>query len=254
MPRNGNIALAVRENIALYMSARPKLRLRDIATTCDLSYSGLSKLMAAKSTVTALSTDTIDKLASGLNIPSAWLVISSGTEMANMRFTGAKAIDEFLILWAKNLFLGEVGLKKMQQYYSDSYYTTGFDLAFVADHGFETITVASRKRDGYEIFGITVEDEYAINARTNVQRFVINAAKIISPHRVVVSHETMSIEGHSRSSNNGTACLEFESNMKSMVNNIPAAEIKLKSNSVQAGSLGRTTEVAGSSTCHKVVE
>jgi transcriptional regulator with XRE-family HTH domain len=250
MPRNGNIALAVRENIALYMSARPKLRLRDIAKTCDLSYSGLSKLMAAKSTVTALSTDTIDKLASGLNIPAAWLVISSGTEMANMSFTGAKVIDEFLIQWAKNLFLGDVGYEKMKHYYADDYYTTGFDSTKMRDLGYELLSVATVKKDGYEIFGLSAKDEYAINKMTNVQRFVINAAKIISPYKVVVAHEIMSIEGHNRSTGSGAACIEFESKFKSMISNVPAEEIKIKSNSVIPGTLGCSTIIWGSEKCY----
>ena len=127
MPRNGNIAHAVRENLALYMKARPHLRLREIATFCDLSYSGLSKLMATNSVVTSLSTETVDKLSSGLNIPAAWLVASGGTEMANMSFTGAKRIDEWLVHWAKHLFLGDAGYKVMRDHYAEDYYTTGFD-------------------------------------------------------------------------------------------------------------------------------
>ena len=226
MPRNGNIALAVRENIALYMSARPKLRLRDIATTCDLSYSGLSKLMAAKSTVTALSTDTIDKLSFGLNIPAAWLVISSGTEMANMRFTGAKVIDEFLIDWAKNLFLGDAGYDRMRQHYTDDYYVTGFDSESLLNAGFNLITIASFKKNGYEIFGISAEDEYKINHTFKVTRFVINSAKIIGHKKLVVT------------------CLSFESTFQEMIKNVPSAPIRIRSNSAVAGRPGHKTIVS----------
>lgn len=238
MPRNGNIALAVRENIALYMSARPKLRLRDIATTCDLSYSGLSKLMAAKSTVTALSTDTIDKLASGLNIPAAWLVISSGTEMANMRFTGAKVIDEFLINWAKNLFVGDAGYDQMRQHYTDDYYATGFNPESMRDAGFNLITIASFKKNGYEIFGISAEDEYKINHTFKVTRFVINSAKIISHKKLVVTYESLQIEGHTRESQTGATCLSFESTFQEMIKNVPSAPIRIRSNSVVSGKTG----------------
>ena len=249
MPQNGNIALAVRENIGLYMAARPHLRLREIAKTCDLSYSGLSKLMAAKSAVTALSTDTIDKLSAGLNIPAAWLVISAGTEMANMHFTGAKVVDEFLLFWAKNLFLGDIGYKKMKDFYSDDYYTTGFDPEGMRELGHKLITVTTVKKDGYETFGICAEQEYTINKENNVQRFVINAAKIIGPNAVVVSHETMHINGHDRTTNSGAACLIFESNFKAMTHNIPAAEIKITSNSVIPGTLGRRSVISNGTTC-----
>jgi transcriptional regulator with XRE-family HTH domain len=249
MPRNGNIALAVRENIALYMAARPKLKLRDIATTCDLSYSGLSKLMAAKSTVTALSTDTIDKLASGLNIPPAWLVISSGTEMANMRFTGAKAIDEFLILWAKSLFLGAVGYKMMQHHYADDYYCTASNKTKLRENGYEVFPVATLKKDGYDLLGISAQTEYAVNEVTNVQRFVIKNAKVISPHRVIIVHHVISREDGQRVTGSSASCLEFESDFKAMTSNVPAAAIKLKSNTAISARLARTSEVSDDSQC-----
>tara|TARA_R110000824_G_scaffold137611_1_gene301821 strand:- start:507 stop:1244 length:738 start_codon:yes stop_codon:yes gene_type:complete len=243
MPRNGNIALAVRENIALYMSARPKLRLRDIAKTCDLSYSGLSKLMAAKSTVTALSTDTIDKLASGLNIPSAWLVVSSGTEMASMSFTGAKVIDEFLIFWAKNLFLGEIGYEKMKHHYADDYYCTVHSKEKFIANGHKVFNVANQKKDGYEIFGISAKTESIINNVTNVSRFVIQRANVISPHRVIISHNTITLDGVDRILGSSAACLEFESDFKSMTINVPASEIKLLSNSAIRGSVEHSTKI-----------
>ena len=241
MPRNGNIAVAVRDNIATYMAARPSLRLREIAKICDLSYSGLSKLMAAKSTVTALSTDTIDKLSAGLNIPAAWLVLSSGTEMANMSFTGAKIIDAFLIKWAKNLFLGDVGYETMRDYYADSYYVTTSNPIGMREAGVEVREVRSLRKDGFEIFGIGAEDEFRMNAGFSVHRFVINTAKIIGSKRLVVTCETLSLDGHNRRTDSGSTCLGFESPFQSMIKNVPAAPIRLTSNSIVGFGAGHST-------------
>lgn len=245
MPQNGNIALAVRENIGLYMAARPHLRLREIAKTCDLSYSGLSKLMAAKSAVTALSTDTIDKLATGLNIPAAWLVISSGTEMANMSFTGAKAIDEWLIHWAKHLFLGDAGYKVMRDHYAEDYYTTGFDPSKFADAGYDLIKVHTMRRDGYETLGISAQDEYRANHLNDIGRFVINSAKIINTHHVIVTYESMAMTGHQRATDAGATCLEFTRSIKDIIQNVPVVGIQLQSNSVVAGTIGHITTISG---------
>jgi transcriptional regulator with XRE-family HTH domain len=241
MVQNGNIALAVRDNIATYMAARPNLRLREIAKTCDLSYSGLSKLMAAKSVVSALSTDTIDKLATGLNIPAAWLVVSSGTEMANMSFTGTKRIDEWLVLWAKNLFLGDAGYKVMRDHYADDYYTTGFDPSKFADAGYDLIKVHTMRRDGYETFGISAQDEYRVNHLNDIGRFVINSAKIISHHRVMLTYEAMRITGHQRATDAGAACLSFTHPVKEIIHNVPIVEIQLESNACISGPITRIT-------------
>ena len=251
MPRNGNIALAVRDNIATYMAARPNLRLREIAKTCDLSYSGLSKLMAAKSTVTALSTDTIDKLSAGLNIPAAWLVLSSGTEMANMQFTGAKIIDEFLIKWAKNLFLGDAGYENMRDHYTDSYYATTSNPAAMREAGYEVRQIRSLRKDGFDIFGIGAEDEFHINHSNVVHRFVINSAKIIGSKRLAVTYESLSIidtDGHSRRTDTGSTCLAFESSFQSMIKNVPAAPIRISSNSMVGGRAGHSTLVHSDTT------
>ena len=246
MAKNGNIALAVRDNIATYMAARPNLRLREIAKTCDLSYSGLSKLMAAKSTVSALSTDTIDKLAAGLNIPAAWLVLSSGTEMANMKFTGAKIIDGFLIKWAKNLFLGDVGYENMRDHYADSYYATTHSPVAMREAGYEVREIRSFRKNGFEIFGINAKDEFHINHKNTVHRFVINTAKIIGSKRLVVTYEALSIldtDGHSRRTDTGSTCLGFESPFQSMIKNVPAAPIRITSNSMVGGRAGHSTLV-----------
>lgn len=243
MAKNGNIALAVRDNIATYMAARPNLRLREIAKTCDLSYSGLSKLMAAKSTVTALSTDTIDKLAAGLNIPAAWLVLSSGTEMANMKFTGAKIIDGFLIKWAKNLFLGDVGYENMRDHYADSYYATTHSPVAMREAGYEVRQIRSLRKNGFDIFGIGAKDEFEINHNFSVHRFVINTAKIIGSKRLVVTYESLSIDGYTRRTDTGATCLGFESPFQSMIKNVPAAPIRLTSNATVGGRAGHSTLV-----------
>lgn len=245
MPRDGNIALAVRENLALYMAARPHLRLREIAKACDLSYSGLSKLMATKCVVSALSTDTIDKLSAGLNIPAAWLVVSSGTEMANMRFTGAKRIDEFLVLWAKNLFLGDAGYEVMRDYYADDYYTSGFNATTFADAGYDLIKVRTMRRDGYETFGISAGDEYRANDHANVGQFVINSAKIIDTRSTIVTYESLVLTGHQRVTDTGAACLEFTHPIKEIIQNVPIVEIQLQSNTVVAGTMGHITTTSG---------
>ena len=246
MSQNSNTALAVRENIGLYMAARPHLRLREIAKSCDLSYSGLSKLMAAKSAVTALSTDTIDKLATGLNIPASWLVVSSGTEMANMSFTGTKVIDEFLIEWAKHLFLGDTGYTVMRDYYADDYYTTGFDPDQFAAAGYDLIRVHTMRRDGYETVGISAEDEYRANHLNSIGRFVINSAKIINTHHIIVTYESMSITGHQRVNDTGATCLELTRSIKEITQNVPVVPIQLQSNSVVAGTVGHITTISGS--------
>ena len=245
MPRNGNIAHAVRENLALYMKARPHLRLREIATFCDLSYSGLSKLMATNSVVTSLSTETVDKLSSGLNIPAAWLVASGGTEMANMSFTGAKRIDEWLVHWAKHLFLGDAGYKVMRDHYAEDYYTTGFDPSKFADAGYDLIKVHTMRRDGYETLGISAQDEYRANHLNDIGRFVINSAKIINTHHVIVTYESMAMTGHQRATDAGATCLEFTRSIKDIIQNVPVVEIQLQSNSVVAGTIGHITTISG---------
>jgi transcriptional regulator with XRE-family HTH domain len=245
MPRNGNIALAVRENLALYMAARPHLRLLEIAKSCDLSYSGLSKLMATKQVVHALSTETIDKLAAGLNIPAAWLVASGGTEMANMSFTGAKRIDEWLVHWAKHLFLGDAGYKVMRDHYAEDYYTTGFDPSKFADAGYDLIKVHTMRRDGYETLGISAQDEYRANHLNDIGRFVVNSAKIINTHHVIVTYESMAMTGHQRATDAGATCLEFTRSIREIIQNVPVVGIQLQSNTVVPGTIGHITTISG---------
>lgn len=245
MPRTENIALAVRENLALYMAARPHLRLLEIAKACDLSYSGLSKLMATKQVVHALSTETIDKLAAGLNIPAAWLVASGGTEMANMSFTGAKRIDEWLVHWAKHLFLGDAGYKVMRDHYAEDYYTTGFDPSKFADAGYDLIKVHTMRRDGYETLGISAQDEYRANHLNDIGRFVVNSAKIINTHHVIVTYESMAMTGHQRATDAGATCLEFTRSIREIIQNVPVVEIQLQSNTVVPGTIGHITTISG---------
>ena len=244
MPLNGNIALAVRENLALYLAARPHLRLREIAETCNLSYSGLSKLMATKSTVSALSTDTIDKLAVGLNLPAAWLVVSSGTEMANLSYTGVKRIDEWLVLWAKQLFLGEAGYKVMRDYYAEDYLC----IKQKPVDGIDCVKVHTIRRDGYETFGVSAYDEFIHNSTADVSRFVINTAKIISQHRVIVTHEGISFtrmaEKRQTSTASGATCLCFSHSIKEISQNVPVVPIQLVSNAGAKGTVTRSHTVS----------
>ena len=245
MSTNGNIALAVRENLTLYLAARPHLRLREIAETCNLSYSGLSKLMATKSIVSALSTDTIDKLSSGLNIPAAWLVVSSGTEMANLSFTGAKRIDEWLVLWAKHLFLGEAGFKVMRDYYAEDYLC----IKQKPVAGYDFVKVNTIRRDGYETFGISAQDEFRENHSLDVSLFVILSARIISKHRVILTYEShsklMTMGGRQSATNTGATCLCFSHPIKEIMQNVPVVPIQLTSNS---GARGPVTSVMREST------
>ena len=245
MPRTETIALAVRENLALYMAARPHLRMLEIAKLCDVSYSGLSKIMATKQVVDALSTETIDKLAAGLNIPAAWLVASGGTEMANMSFTGAKRIDEWLVHWAKHLFLGDAGYEVMREHYAEDYYTTGFDPSTFADAGYDLIKVHTMRRDGYETFGISAEDEYRANDHANIGRFVINSAKIVDTRSTIVTYESLVLAGHQRATDTGATCLTFTHPIKAIIQNVPIVEIQLQSNYVVAGTIGHTTTISG---------
>ena len=245
MPRNGNIAHTVRQNLALYMAARPHLRLLEIAKSCDLSYSGLSKLMATKQVVDALSTETIDKLAAGLNIPAAWLVVRGGTEMANMSVTGAKRIDEWLVHWAKHLFLGDAGYKVMRDHYAEDYYTTGFDPSKFADAGYDLIKVHTMRRDGYETLGISAEDEYRANDHANIGRFVINSAKIVDTRSTIVTYESLMLAGHQRATNTGATCLTFTHPIKEIIQNVPIVEIQLQSNYVVAGTIGHIATTSG---------
>ena len=228
MPVNGNIAAAVRDNIHLYLAARPNLRLREIAESCDLSYSGLSKLMATSSAVTSLSTETIDKLANGPNLPTTWLVASSGSEMAKMQYTGAKRLDEWIVHWAKHLFLGEAGYKIMRDHYAPDYYTTGFDPKCVTSY--ETKAIYTKRRDGFEMLGMGAEDEFRANHSTGPDRFFVKSARIVPTHHLAVTYESMTIVGKTRHSDSGACCLAFTKSIQEIIQNVPPVDIVLQYN------------------------
>jgi hypothetical protein len=85
----------------------------------------------------------------------------------------------------------------------------------------------------------------AYRHRMSTGRFVVNSAKIINTHHVIVTYESMAMTGHQRATDAGATCLEFTRSIREIIQNVPVVGIQLQSNTVVPGTIGHITTISG---------